>query len=110
MSSILNDIKHQLGLLPSDNAFDIDIVININSALANLTQLGVGPVQGFEITGDEEQWEEFTGGDARLNAVKSYVYLKTRLVFDPPQPSAISSFERQLQEMEYRINVVVDYG
>lgn len=110
MSSILNDTKHQLGLLPSDDSFDNEIIIHINSALAILTQLGVGPVQGYQITDAEQQWSELTGDDPRLNVAKTYVYLKTRLAFDPPQPSAIASFERQLEELVYRINVVVDYG
>lgn len=110
MSSILNDTKHQLGLLPSDTAFDTDVMIKINAALARLTQLGVGPVTGYQITSEENKWEEITGGDPRLNAVKSYVYYKVRLGFDPPPPSALASFERQLAELEYSINVVVDYG
>lgn len=110
MSSILTDTKHYLGILASDTAFDGPIMVAINTALAHLTQLGVGPVQGYQIESSENQWAEITGDDPRLNAAKSYVFLKTRLEFDPPQPSAIASFERQLLEMEYRINVVVDYG
>lgn len=111
MSSILEDTKHQLGLLPSDTAFDRDIILKINMALATLTQLGVGPVQGYQITDDANQWEEFTGGDPRLNAVMSYVYLKVKREFDPPPSGyATQSMDRQIQEMEYRINVVVDYG
>lgn len=109
MSSILDDVKHVLGLLPEDTAFDVDVMMHINTALSILTQLGVGPVQGYRITGKENQWNEFTD-DPRLDAVRSYIYLKVKLMFDPPLPSVLSSMERQLDELVYRINVVVDYG
>lgn len=109
-TSILNDVKHQLGLLPADTSFDDDIKIAINSAIAILTQLGVGPIEGYEITGPEQLWDEFVD-DKRLNAVKSYIFLKVKLVFDPPGTGfVLASMERQIQELEYRINVVADYG
>lgn len=110
MSSILNDVKHTLGLLPSDEAFDSDVIIHINSALATLHQLGVGPVAGFEILGPDEEWDQFTD-DPRLNSVKTFVYLKVKLVFDPPGTGfVLQAIERQIEELTYRINVVVDYG
>lgn len=109
MSSILNDVKHNLGLLAGDDSFDSDLVIYINSAISVLTQLGVGPVEGYEITDASNAWNEFVD-DKRLNSVMSYIFLKVKLMFDPPMPSVIASYERQIQEMEYRINVVVDYG
>lgn len=110
MTSILNDTKHQLGLLPADTAFDDDIKIAINSAISILTQLGVGPVEGFEVTGPDETWDQFAD-DKRLNTVKSYIYLKVKLMFDPPGTGfVIGSMERQIQELEFRINTVVDYG
>lgn len=109
-SSILNDVKHTLGLLPDQEAFDGDIIMHINSALSTLTQLGVGPVEGYQITGAANNWNEFAD-DPRLNSVKSYIFLKVKLVFDPPGTGfATSAMERQIQELEYRINVVVDYG
>jgi hypothetical protein len=109
-SSILNDTKHQLSLLPEQTAFDIDVITHINSAIAVLTQLGVGPIEGYMITGADNLWSEFAD-DPRLNAVKSYIYLKVKLMFDPPGTGfVVASMERQIQELEYRINVVVDYG
>lgn len=109
-SSILNDVKHTLGLLPEDTAFDLDIMMHINSAISNLTQLGVGPIAGFTVTGPEQQWSDFAD-DARINSVRSYIYLKVKLIFDPPGTGFVTaSMERQIQELEYRINVVVDYG
>lgn len=109
-SSILNDVKHTLGLLPDQTAFDTDIIMHINSALSTLTQLGVGPVAGYRITGADNLWSEFAD-DARLNSVRSYIYLKVKLIFDPPDTGFVTaSMERQIQELEFRINVVVDYG
>lgn len=109
-SSILNDVKHTLGLLPEQTAFDIDIIMHVNNALSTLTQLGVGPVEGYQITGAGNMWDEFAD-DPRLNSVKSYVFLKVKLIFDPPGTGfVVASMERQITELEYRINVVVDYG
>lgn len=110
MSSILNDVKHTLGLLPDNTAFDTDIIMHINSAISTLTQLGVGPVAGYEIIDDSNEWSEFAD-DARLNSVRSYIYLKAKLMFDPPKTGfETAAMERQIQELEFRINVVVDYG
>lgn len=110
MSSILEDVKHMLGHTPEQTAFDTDIMIGINTVLSTLTQLGVGPIEGYQITGAQNEWDEFAD-DPRLNAVKSYVFLKVKLMFDPPGTGfVVQSMERQIQELEYRINVVVDYG
>jgi hypothetical protein len=109
-TSILDDTKHQLGLLSADTSFDTDILIAINSAIATLTQLGVGPVEGFEVTDKTTAWDQFVD-DVRLNSVKSYIYLKVKLVFDPPGTGfVVASMERQIQELEFRINAVADYG
>lgn len=109
-TSILNDVKHTLGLLPEDTAFDTDIMIFINGTFGVLAQLGVGPAVGFQITGPEETWAQFTT-DPRLNAVKSYIFLSVKLLFDPPETGfVLASMERQQREMEYRLNVVADYG
>lgn len=109
-TSILNDVKHNLGLLEGDTAFDTDVVMMINSAISVLTQLGVGPVEGFEITDTTTQWSDFVN-DKRLNTVKSYIYLKVKLMFDPSSSRfVITALENQIQELEYRINAVVDYG
>lgn len=109
-TSILNDVKHNLGLLPEDTAFDSDIIMLINTQFSNLTQLGAGPIQGYEITSADNTWDEFFD-DVRLNPVKSYVYLKVKLAFDPPGTGFVTdSIDRQVAELEYRINVLVDYG
>ena len=109
-TSILNDIKHTLGLLPDELAFDSDLLIFINAQFATLTQLGVGPVQGYAITNADNTWDEFVN-DVRLDSVKTYIFLKVKLMFDPPSTGfVVASFERQIEELEFRINVVADYG
>lgn len=109
-TSILNDVKHMLGVVPEETAFDSDIVIFINGVFGTLTQLGVGPIQGFQITDDTTTWDEFTT-DPRLNAVKSYIFICVKMQFNPPDTGfVLASMERQKTEMEYRLNVVADYG
>lgn len=109
-TSILNDVKHNLGLLADDTSFDSDVMMHINSAISVLTQLGAGPVEGYEITSAGNTWDEFVD-DKRLNSVKSYIFLKVTLMFNPPGTGfVLSSYERQIKELEFRINAVVDYG
>jgi len=109
MSSILNDVKEQLGLLPGDTSFNTPIIIHINSVFTVLTQLGVGPSEGYMITDENNQWDEFYE-DQRLNAIKSYMFLRVKLFFDPPTTGFVtSSYERQILEMEWRLNAEVDF-
>jgi hypothetical protein len=105
--SILDTMKKTLNIDPSDDAFDTDIMIHINSVFLSLNQLGVGPIDGFAITGSEETWEQYLGTtDKNLSAVKSYMYLRVRLLFDPPATSfAITSYEKQIDMFEFRLNV-----
>lgn len=110
MSSILNDVKHALGLLSDDPAFDVDVIMHTNTAISTLTQLGVGPAAGFQITGPTEDWSQFAD-DPRLNSVQSFIFLTVKLMFDPPASGfATAAMERQLEQLAFRINVVVDYG
>ena len=104
--SILISTKKILGLAADYTVFDLDIITHINTAISTLTQLGVGPTNGFMINDDTETWADFIGEDLQNNAVKSYVYLKVRQLFDPPQTSyLIAATERQIQELEWRLNV-----
>lgn len=106
MDSILDSVKQVLGLEPSYTAFDQDVIMHINSAFSTLEQLGIGPPGGFSIVDDTAVWEDFIGVDNRYNAVKSYVYLRVRLLFDPPSMSfVIAAMEKQIQELEWRLNV-----
>lgn len=104
--SILNGTKKVLGIAPDYDVFDPDIILYINSVLSTLNQLGIGPPFGYSISGDAETWTQFIGTDPRLNAVKTYVQLRVRMLFDPPTTSyLISSMKEQIQELEWRLNV-----
>lgn len=105
MESILTSIKKLLGPEESYDHFDTDIIIHINSALMVLNQLGVGPVEGFSISDKEAVWTDFVP-EKNVEAVKTYVYLKVRLIFDPPQSSfLVAAIEKQITELEWRLNV-----
>ena len=109
MDSILQSIKKLLGIAAEYDAFDTDIMIHINSVFSILTQLGVGPKEGFYITGASEVWTDFMLANARLEMVRTYVYLKVRLLFDPPTSSAaIDSANRLISELEWRLNVAAE--
>jgi len=109
MESILISIKKLLGISEEYKQFDEDIIMHINTVFLNLTQLGVGPETGFLIEGDSDYWEDFIDDDKQLQAVKSYIYLKVKLLFDPPLSSAvIESMNRMISELEWRLNVAVD--
>lgn len=102
--SILNSIKKLVMVDTDYDAFDDIIKININTVLANLIQMGVGPVEGFHITGEDEVWDDFLQGRLDLEPVKTYVYLKVKMYFDPPQSSAyIEAINKQLNELEVRL-------
>ena len=104
--SILTSTKKVLGIAADYTAFDQDIITHINTAFSTLTQLGVGPAEGFMIDDDAPVWTDFIGNDLQYNAVKSYVFLRVRMLFDPPQTSyLITAMERQIQELEWRLNV-----
>lgn len=106
MESILTSIKKLLGIAEEYTHFDDDIIMHINSVLLDLTQLGVGPEEGFLIEDDSAYWEDFISDTTNLQAVKSYVYLKVKLLFDPPLNSAvIDSTNRLISEFGWRLNI-----
>lgn len=103
--SILTSTKKALGLDENYTAFDPDIIMHINSVLSTLNQLGIGPELGFMIEDKEALWDTFLGGDPRLNNVKTYVYLRVRMLFDPPQTGFhTQAMQEQIKELEWRIN------
>lgn len=103
IDSILDTIKTMLGPSESD-AFDADIMVGINSAITTLTQLGVDCPTGFVVTGSNETWTEYLGSDPRLGMIKTYIYLKTKLGFDPPTSSVLmQAIKDQIAEYEWRI-------
>ena len=105
-TSILNSVKKNLGVPEEYLAFDPDILMHVNSVFSFLHQLGVGPATGFQINGPEEVWTAFTEDVILLNPVKTYIYLRVRLLFDPPATSFhLEALKEQIREFEWRINV-----
>ena len=104
--SILENIKKLLGIATTYTVFDQDLLIHINSVFMILRQLGVGPKEGYKITGPLNVWSEFSSDDRFIESVKTYVYLKVRLYFDPPQNSSLmQAIQSQINELEWRLNV-----
>ena len=108
--SILDTIKKLLGPDQSYNYFDQDIIIHINTAIMNLTDIGVGPKEGFSIKSSKEVWSDFIKDIKQFEAVKTYIYLKVKLIFDPPlSSSVIEIYNKQINELEWRLNSRVDH-
>lgn len=107
--SILQTTKKLLGISPDDDAFDMDVVFAINSAFERLNTLGIGPDEGFRITDDTATWSDYLYDGKILDSVKTYVYFKTRLVFDPPTSSfVLESMNKQIAELEFLFIVKSD--
>ena len=106
MESILTSIKKMLGITEDYEHFDSDLIMHINSVFSILTQLGVGPSEGFSIKDKTDVWSNFIPDDPKLESVKSYVYMKVKLLFDPPLSSTVmESTNRMISEFEWRLNV-----
>lgn len=106
MDNILSSIKKLLGIPTEETAFDSDIIMHINSVFMILNQLGIGPTNGFTISDDYALWSDFIPDGQNLELVKSYMYMKVRLMFDPPSSSAVlSAMEKTISEFEWRLNV-----
>ena len=106
MGSILKETKQQLGLDPDAVGFDPELILHINSVLSDFNQLGVGPDAGFAITDEDSTWEQFLGNDPRYNAAKSLLFLRVKLLFDPPQVGyVLTSYEKMIEKAEWRLNV-----
>ena len=105
-NSILTSIKKLLGITEGYTHFDADIIMHINSCFMILSQLGVGPEEGFAISDASAVWSDFLPAGTNLEAVKTYVYQKVKLLFDPPQSSAVlDAMKRSVDEFEWRLNV-----
>lgn len=109
MDSILTSIKKLLGITEEYTHFDADIIMHINTVLAILTQMGVGPAEGFSIDDKSETWDEFITNKLFYEPVKTYVYLKVKLLFDPPLSSAVmEATNRMISELEWRLYAAAD--
>lgn len=109
--SILLTVKKLLGLDGDYNAFDMDVIVAINGAFMILNQLGVGPSEPFLITGVDEVWDDFDSNISRIELVKNYIYLRAKLLFDPPSTGVLhEAIERQIKEFEFRLMIQVKGG
>ena len=109
MESILTSIKKLLGIAEEYTQFDADLIMHINSVFSILTQLGVGPSNGFSIEDDRATWDEFIPEGQNVELVKSYIHLKVKLLFDPPLTSAvIEAMNKNIGEFEWRLNVAAE--
>ena len=107
--SILTSVKKLLGITEECTDFDADIIMRINSTLMILTQIGVGPSEGFFIEDKTDFWDDFIDDIEQLEAVKTYVYMRVRLMFDPPSSSAVmDAMNRTISELEWRLNLAAE--
>lgn len=107
--SVLTSIKKMLGILEEYEQFDSDLIMHINSTFSILTQLGVGPSKGFLIEDKNTAWSDFVSDESRMMLVKSYMFLKVKLLFDPPLSSAVlECYKKQIEEYEWRLNVIAE--
>lgn len=105
--SILTETKKALGIAEDVTVFDSDVRMHINSAMGTLNQLGIGPEGGFEVVDTEQVWADLLLTNLKLNPVKSYVFLRVKMIFDPPANSwTNTAYKDQIQELEWRINAV----
>lgn len=108
MDSILTSIKKLLGIEEEYTQFDQDIIMHINTVFTVLNQIGIGPEEGFTISDAYANWNDFIQNSTKLESAKTYIYLKVRLMFDPPASSAaIESMKEQIKELEWRLSVSV---
>lgn len=104
--SIVVTIKKMLGLEDAYTPFDTDIKVYINSAFMILTQMGVGPKEGFSVKDYNEKWSDFLTNEVRLESVKTFVYLKVKMMFDPPTNSFVmDAMNREADQLLWRLNV-----
>lgn len=107
MDSILTSIKKLLGIAEEYEHFDSDIIMHINSVFMDLNQLGVGPSGGYSISDEEDVWTDFTEDIELLQAVKSYIFLRVKILFDSSSmgSATLAAYERQIAQWEWRLNV-----
>lgn len=109
MDSILTSIKKLLGIAEEYEHFDADLIMHINSVFMVLAQIGVGPAGGFMISDDSAIWEDFVSDPQNVAAVKSYMHMKVKLLFDPPASSTVmESMNRLINELEWRLSIIAD--
>lgn len=110
--SILDTIKDSLGIAKEDNGFDQEILMHINAVLSTLFQIGVDFNNGRYIIDKDDTWPDiFTGNEELIDLAKLYIYLKVKVMFDPPSSSfVLDAMNKQSAELEWRIHVESEGG
>lgn len=110
MDSILTSIKKALGITEEYTHFDDALIMHINSVFADLSQMGVGPTKGFSISDSSAIWDDFIYDSLLLQSVKSYMNLRVKILFDPDSmgSSTLASYERQIAQWEWRLNIAAE--
>lgn len=110
MDSIVNTIKKSLGIDESDDSFDSDIILNVNTTIFSLSQMGVGPSNGYVVTSIDDKWIDYINTTTiNLEGIKTVIYLKTKLIFDPPtNATVIESIKKTITELEWRLTLAVE--
>ena len=107
--SILLSIKKYLGIAADDSYYDEELVMIINSVFNTLTDMGLGPTEGFEITNSDAKWTDILLDDKLLNRVKTYVDLRTKIIFDPPSSTVLAAYKEEIAQLEWRIHCGINY-
>ena len=104
INSVLLSIKQMLGISPEDTSFDVNVIMSINTALTTLMDLGLTEVEDEIVTDDIMTWDDLLGGRTDIEYVKTYIYQKVKMIFDPPtSTAAIDAMQRSISELEWRI-------
>ena len=104
--SILNSIKKLLNISKDEHAFDTDIIIHINSVISALLQIGIGPSEGFRVSDETDTWQDYIADEQKIDYIKTYIYLKVKMIFDPPLNSSLmQSFNETIRELEWRLHI-----
>lgn len=107
-SSILLSVMERLGLDKEDYEYSRDVIQAINSALVALSQAGVGPFEGYRIIDEKNLWEELTDNDPLLECAKDFIYLRVRLIFDPPAAGTLEAHNKVADEYLWRCRMTVE--
>lgn len=108
MNSILESVKTMLDIDIDDAAFDVDIIFGINTCFAILQQMGLGPKEGFNVVDNTQEWLDYIEGPM-MSMIQQYVYLKTKVIFDPPNNSyLLTNYNERIAELEWRLHVIAE--
>lgn len=109
--SILTSTKQILNISAADTAFDQDILTLINSTLSTVNQLGIGDAATMFVEDNTKTWTQLSLPPEQTHMLKTYVFLQTRIVFDPPPTSfALAALKEQAEEFQWRLSLFREYA